>query len=107
MNRNQLLNYLIRNGADHFDQRIEWSNAVQFTEESAEFLLKMPFQVSKCARCGEPIYHGDEQGWLLLTGKQPMQGNIHTVDVCSGDTLIHWQLDDYCWRQLVTFAGLE
>ena len=107
MNADQVLNYLIREGADHYDQRIAWSASSDFTQQQAEFLLHMPFVVFSCDRCGETYYVGDERGWIHLTGTKPTQGEWHHVNVKIGEGVndyMEWTLCRYCFNQLKLFA---
>lgn len=106
MNRDQALNYLIRNGADHVDQLLDWSDSKVFTDDQVKFLLEMEFSVDVCDRCGEMIYTGDEFGWYNVGGTQPKQDSATHVEVNSIEYghEYRWTLCLACWRRLKNFA---
>ena len=105
MNHTQVLNYLIREGAQHFDQLLDWANRKEFDQEQTDFLLHMPFSVEKCDRCGEPIYTGDELGWWYMTGTHPKQDTAVHVEVRTDDVIdLRWTLCSYCYTKLTQFT---
>lgn len=106
MNKDQVLNYLIRNDADYFDQRIEWSNTNEFTPQQAEFLLHMRFMVFSCDMCGNTYYNGDEELWLYETGIQPRQDHKHVVIINedNGTYFNQWSLCDHCFKNLINMV---
>lgn len=105
MNKEQLLDYLIRNGAQDAEQRIDWANKETFDEREALLLLNMTFKYSVCARCGEPIYEGAGYPWWELTGSFAKQDRsfLVTIDLSDGNGSDQYIVCHACYKLLVAF----